>query len=165
MMKSKTAKPGAITANTQTNPVLPVATLVPTTSVEKVENSIKSLMTAGKTQVCTYTRKDNNTTMNGKIYVADGKMRGDFTELDAKGQNPNQHIIINDNTYVYAWSDLMNRGVKMTLSAAKSASTTNGSPNLDEPVQLSCQGWTADQSFFTVPTTITFLCLWSRRGQ
>jgi len=154
-------KMGKSTTQVSTNKTPVTQTTVAVANkAETVQGTIKSLITAGKSEVCTYTNQVSSATINGKIYVADGKMRGDFTSVSsAKGESVNSHIIINDAQSVYAWTDLSSRGMKISITAGEKVASTSGNPDINQQVQLSCQGWTPDASLFTVPSTVTFYSL------
>lgn len=154
---SKTTKQ----APAQTMQVVPTPTQA-VTATGNVKGTIKSLMTAGKSEVCSYTNAVNGSNINGKLYVADGKMRGDFTVVNtAKNETVSSHMIVNDGQNMYAWTDLSARGMKMSLASATAASTTttSSSPDVNQEVQFSCSGWTPDTSMFTVPTNVTFYAI------
>jgi len=151
---SKTTKP-AVTIQT-TPAASPTAAA---TETGNVKGTIKSLMTAGKSEVCSYTNQVNGANINGKMYVDNGKMRGDFTVVNSgKNETVTSHMIVNDGQNMYAWTDLSARGMKMSLASAASASgaSTSSGPDVNQEVQFSCSSWTPDASLFTVPTTITF---------
>ena len=137
------------------------ATQKATTPVEKagtVKSSIKSLMAGGKSLSCTYSHTVSGVSVDGKIYITnDGKMRGDFADIDPKtGTKASQHVIINDAKDVYAWSDAKNMGVKMPLTSSRITDPKAGSPDMNAQQDFSCQDWTPDPSVFVVPTTVTF---------
>lgn len=144
---SKTTTP-AVTTQTASA----VSPTVATTETGNVKGTIKSLMTAGKTEVCSYTNQVNGANITGKMYVADGKMRGDFTVVNSgKNETVTSHMIINDGQTMYAWTDLSARGMKMSLTAAAGATaSTSGSPDMNQEVQFSCSPWMPDASMFTL---------------
>jgi hypothetical protein len=153
MMKSSTSSATTQASVTESN----VSPTAPASTTQNVEGTMKDLMTAGKSEVCTYSNAVNGTTVNGKLYVTSGKMRGDFASVNSGNKETvNSHILINDMQTAYAWTDLSNRGVKIAISAATATASNSGSPDMNQKVQFSCQGWTPDDSMFTVPTTVTF---------
>ncbi|OGD63755.1 hypothetical protein A2160_03715 [Candidatus Beckwithbacteria bacterium RBG_13_42_9] len=122
-----------------------------------IEGTLKSLLSQGKSVKCTYTSKMDSTSSNGTVYVANGKMRGDFQstspEITASG-----HIIV-DSQYSYFWSDQSNQGIKMAVGGETVPSPTtqnNQALDLNQPVTYSCSDWTADSSLFTLPKDVTF---------
>lgn len=133
----------------------------PTDAASK--GSLLSLLTSGKTQVCTYNADNNSVVINGTIYVADKKMRSDFTST-VNSTTTNAHIIV-DTDYSYFWSDNSTLGIKNaipkatptpseTSDAAMQDNSTN--TNLNEEITYNCSNWTADDSKFTLPSNITF---------
>ena len=145
---------------TQTSPTPAAQTTVAVAhKAETVQGTMKSLITAGKSEVCTYTNGINDTTVNGTMYVSGGKMRGDFTAVNVgKNEKVNSHMIVTDAQTAYAWTDLTNRGMKISLTTttATSAAANSGSPDLNKQVQFSCQAWTPDSSLFVTPSNVTF---------
>ena len=156
MNKPKKIFPAVVT-KTSTTPAARTTVAV-AHKTETVQGTMKSLMTAGKSEVCTYTNETSGTTVNGTMYVSGGKMRVDFTAVNTgKNEKVNSHMIVTDAQTAYAWTDLTNRGMKISLTTTTTPSTANnGSPDLNKQVQFSCQEWTQDLSLFVVPSNVTF---------
>lgn len=128
-MKGKTKTAGEI--NTQT---------------AKVESpkSLKELLGVGLTQKCTFE--------TGTVYLANGKMRGDFQE--------NSHMIV-DGTTSYTWTDGQNSGFKMTFDPASvesdNTSTTNpAGMDYSKAYNYDCNNWSLDATVFELPKDVKF---------
>src|SRR3989344_8038611 len=118
--------------------------------VSTTKDSIKSLFSAGKNVTCTVTYPENGG--GGTMYIADKKMRGDFSTKDAGGKLIESHMILDGDTS-YSWMGL--QGVKMKIDATAGASpatgTTQQAADLDKQQDMNCSGWSVDNSKFTVP--------------
>jgi len=131
----------------------------PTASAKQTaQGTIKSLLSSGKAQKCTYSSKLQSTSISGTVYVANGKMKGDFTTVSGEN-NINGHMNI-DGKYFYVWTDLRNRGIKMALNQQQPtgapSSSSNGTPDINQTFNYVCQGWTEDDTVFALPPTISF---------
>jgi hypothetical protein len=125
------------------------------------QTSLKALMMAGVAQKCTVNYSNKNSQSQGTIYLASGKMRGDFTGTNA-GKTETSHMI-NDGTTVYTWVDGMAMAMKMSVSAmqamqststAQSAQNQSVDPNAN--YQYNCSPWSVDSSLFAAPANINF---------
>jgi hypothetical protein len=116
--------------------------------------TLRGLLASQTSQKCEFEDQEENN--RGLVYVAGGKMRGDFTsEID--GRNVTTHMIVRDGS-VYIWVDGQGEGFTTTLSATEEATTAGAqSPNLDEQVDYNCEGWTSIESFFTIPGGVEFM--------
>lgn len=124
-----------------------------TTTASQVKGTLKSLLTAGVPQTCSFT---NDTGASGSVYVSGGKMRGDFQTTN-QGKTFSGHMII-DSGYTYIWSDALSRGMKMAMSDVQPTGTATNSQSMDvnQTVSYSCKPWIPDASVFTLPANVTF---------
>ncbi len=113
--------------------------------------TLRELAASGTPQKCTFTSANST---SGTMYVAGGKVRGDFS-AQVNGSAIMGHMIVMDNTS-YVWMDGMSQGFKNSFDA--SATTTTGSQgvNPDERVSYSCSSWSTDPSLFALPASVTF---------
>jgi hypothetical protein len=130
----------------------------PSTSTNQTQGTLKSLLSAGKSQKCTYSSKVGSTSVDGTVYIANGKMREDFTTTSAQTKM-NGYMIV-DGGYSYVWSDLSNQGIKMAFDQAQPSnaptSANSQTPNINQAYTYTCSGWAENSSMFTPPTNITF---------
>jgi hypothetical protein len=89
------------------------------------------------------------------VYVASGKMRGDFSTV-VNGQTNVAHMLIADNT-MYTWIDGTDTGYKMSVEATAGDSGSQSQMDLNQPVDYDCGSWSPDQSAFNVPAGINFM--------
>ena len=127
-------------------------------TTQTMQGTLRSLLSAGKSQKCTYSNKLKSASINGTVYVANGKIRGDFTS-GAEQTKVNGHMIV-DSGYSYIWSDMSKQGIKMAIDLQQqqpTGSTANSqTPDINQTFEYKCQGWTEDATMFVLPSTITF---------
>lgn len=87
----------------------------------------------------------------GTIYIALGKLRGDFATRVIGGASIKSHLIAADG-YVYTWSDFSQNGVrtKLDMSGRIPDALLSGS------VHYYCAPWEADVNVFVLPPGISF---------
>ena len=117
--------------------------------------SMKALLAAGKTQKCTFSNPSDPSNTSGTVYIDNGKMRGDFTST-TDGKTVQSHMIVMDNTS-YMWSDAMPQGIKMSFDDIQKPQTdSKQAVSVNQEVNYSCQGWSADSGTIALPAGITF---------
>ncbi len=128
-----------------------------TNSGESSTSNLKDLLTKGLAQTCTYSAEGGS----GKVYVAGGKVRGDF-DTAAEGKTLKSHMIVKDNTS-YIWTDDQKTGFKMSFdpnsidtSATADTSVTGQTANLNANYNYKCSTWLEDSSQFNLPSGVTF---------
>lgn len=114
------------------------------------EQTLAELLAAGTAQTCTFTQADGE----GTVYVANGKMRGDFTSV-ADGKTMTSHMI-SDGTTAYTWVDGMPTGFKMMMNSAQAAGQQPGTVDINQRLGYNCSSWSADASVFTPPAGMQF---------
>lgn len=125
---------------------------------ESSVGTMADIMARGGAWKCTVSTTASGVTSGGTVYVADGKVRGDFTSQVPQAGTVEVHMIA-DGTYAYTWTNMMKTGFKM--STAKPAET-NDTPTAyaqdfyNAKYDYQCSPWTADASKFVLPTDITF---------
>jgi len=153
MMSSKVkVQPQAQTQTNNTQTAQPQ-----TVNRNAVKGTILSLLDGGKTVTCTVTLPDNKG--SGTFYVASSRKFAGDINTTGTDQKPIATHMISDGTYVYVWSAAMPMGIKMNLTAAKSAASNaqaNQAVNMNQQVDMQCGAWTVDDSKFAVPTNIQF---------
>ncbi len=120
--------------------------------------TLKDLLGLGSAQKCTYT--------GGTVYVASGKVRGDFGVTES-GKTINSHMIV-DGTTSYIWTDGEKTGFKMTfnpdatsapapsMSPSAAEAGQSGAMEAEQPQDYKCESWASDPTMFTLPKDITF---------
>jgi hypothetical protein len=135
---------------------LPTTTQLEQTQTQNNPGTLRDLLTAGKTQKCTFSDDTKLTTNNITIYAANGKIRGDIITNTGK-LKINSHVIY-DSSYSYIWTDNNNKGFKfpITQPSQVTPSSQNGSLDLNKKVNYICENWNEDDSVFQLPTDINF---------
>lgn len=114
--------------------------------------NLKEIFGLGIAQKCTYD--------GGVVYVANGKMRGDFTSMD-EGVAMNGHMIVDGNTS-YIWSDGQSIGYKTTFDLNETPTTESGDTSVSndinplQPEDYACDAWIANPEVFALPAGVEF---------
>lgn len=159
-----------VVISTSTIPVITVATTTPieaastTASTTPVQNQKKvsfvEFMKQGGSYKCSVVQTVATMTSNGTVYIHDNKIRANFT-TSIQNNTIETNMIVKEG-YSYSWTN-MSKGVgtKVKIApksnpgsdAAVSATYTwNGSQVGD----YNCEEWVADDTMFSLPTTVTF---------
>lgn len=140
----QTGQPATNTTTTNTGPKL-----------EQVEGTMKSLLSGGKTQKCTFSYNTDNSTITGQVYVANGKIREEFQSTSTTGPINGHMIVYNQEAFM--WTDQMNRGFKFSIGEQPTPAVKNDkTPDINKEMSFDCLPWSEDASMFTVPANITF---------
>ena len=124
-------------------------------SPSQTKGSIESLIAAGNDVTCNISYVDGSGT--GVVFVADGKVRGDFNTKNSDGTQIESHMI-QDGKFGYIWSGTQGTKIKVDETATASPSTTDNqqTTDLSKEVDLNCSAWSADSSKFEVPQDVQF---------
>ncbi|HTL39798.1 MAG TPA: hypothetical protein VL306_03225 [Methylomirabilota bacterium] len=122
--------------------------------------SLKSLLSSGSSQQCTFNDTASNT--SGTVYVTSGHLRGDFTST-VNGATQKSHLI-SDGQTSYIWIDGMTTGFKTNFGATTQGNNQVQSVDPNKSIDYSCTSWNVDSNMFTVPTTIQFADLTAIQG-
>jgi hypothetical protein len=120
--------------------------------------SLRALIAKGQSISCTFNQTLDGVASSGTVYVANGKMRGDFVSKPSNTAAVNSHVIVDGQT-MFAWSDGVSQGVKVTLDAQKQGQANGSGPDLEKEIDYKCSPWSADTAKFATPSTITFIDL------
>lgn len=95
----------------------------------------------------------------GKVFINGEKLRGDFT-TSVQGMNVKSSLIVRDG-FAYAWTSMTSTGYKLPVSIDDSGNVKAGTSgsyawNAEQIGDYDCKPWTANESQFTIPTSITF---------
>lgn len=119
--------------------------------------SLKALMAANTPQECAFQNSADSSASEGKVYLAKGMMRGDFTSTSG-GQTFTSHMITKDGS-VYSWVDNMDTGFKTSIDADAQAQTDNDQKqavDINQELNYNCKPWSTNTSTFELPANITF---------
>lgn len=130
-----------------------------TATAGKFTGSFAELASRGGSWKCTVDSSVGDSTTVGTVYVADGKVRGDFASQVSGYGNMESHML-SDGQDVYTWSSIIPQGVKtrMTTSAPSETATQTSGQGMSpgQSYSYDCQPWTKDASVFELPSTVTF---------
>ncbi|NCN52545.1 hypothetical protein GW943_01930 [Candidatus Parcubacteria bacterium] len=120
--------------------------------------SFRDLLNLGHTAVCDVTYSDENSVVTGTSYIAQNRVRGDFT-IETKDNTFESHFIHQDEM-LYSWT-LTPGGItalKMSTATEGETGDTNASQGVDlnQHIEYDCRPWTVDESEFTPPAAIEF---------
>ena len=158
LMQSKTAggegMPVAIPAPTKTGKS--------TSPVPKSTNTFRSIFTQSGSHQCDYTGADSSSQRNDVIYIADGKMRGEFRTMSAGQTTAN--LMIYDGGYLYAWQEGKAVGTKTAINSVADLPkvipqdiTSGAVLGTDmNNVSWNCHAWSKDPNLLKVPTYVKF---------
>lgn len=121
------------------------------------QGSINSLMAMNENLICSVVSTSSSSQRSGTVYIADGKMRGDFIST-TKGVTTVLSMI-DDGTSLYVWRNTGNTiGLKLptSISASGSVAASHGALDPTTSLHYDCHPWNADANFFTPPANVTF---------
>lgn len=122
-----------------------------------VSASMKELVSLGKSLQCTFESNTEFAKTSGVVYVADGKVRGNFrVTVSSLGNNSFDAYMIADASNTYVWSTLAKSGFKAPIQ--KEVQTQPGQEGVDynQVLTYTCTSWQTDQTLFTPPSDVVF---------
>lgn len=140
----------------------------PNEEEEISDASILDLAKLGKNVKCTYNSNEEETSMEGVVYVAGNKTRSDMKIKSEEGTEMDSSSIT-DSEWMYMWSSETDQGTKMNLkemeALASKYENDNGSgeesdnqyKDQTQKVDYKCRPWIVDNSKFDIPTNINFI--------
>lgn len=122
---------------------------------EQKQGSLKQLMSQASPQKCIVSSATENSQSEGTVFIANGKMRGDFvTEVDTK--TTTSHMI-SDGKTLNGWSDETTMGFMFNMDQTAQATTTNQQAvDVNSNYNYNCEDWKEDSSKFELPKNIEF---------
>jgi len=125
-------------------------------------NTFHSIFTQSGNHECTYAQLSGSSQANSVVYIADGKMRGEFRTTS--GGNPEANLMVYTGGYLYSWKEGASAGKKTSiksiadLPSAIPQDLTGGAifGISTDNVSWDCHNWNKDATLLTVPTYVTF---------
>ncbi len=153
-----TSTPEALASSTE----IMMSTSTSATTTETKSNgkkiSFTEFMSKGGSYKCDITQVVATMTTKGVVYMHDALVRAELSNSVA-GQSLNTTMIAKDG-YMYSWTSLTpNKGYKTKISTAGSGlknQATTYTWNGGQVGDYNCEAWSADDSFFELPKTVTF---------
>lgn len=142
---------------TSTPQLVVQATSTKVETAQKFMGSIPSLLAQKGAWQCNIASAASGILTSGKAFVANGKMRGDFTTAVPQVGNVQTHMLIMGNT-VYAWASLLNQGVKSEIRGGKIVEMPGDSSAavFNQGYDFTCKTWKASEARFVLPEGIVF---------
>ena len=118
--------------------------------------SIGALIALGAPATCTFSYTYQGATVDGTVYVAQEKMRGDFT-MSQQGQSFDVSVIRDGSTH-YTWgaTPFGAFATKVDLDNATPAEKEKSGVDFDEDLDYTCAPWRVDASMFALPSDVNF---------
>ena len=120
----------------------------------RLRGTLTELMSLGRTLSCSFSHVDNETAVDGVVYVADDDMRGDFVITPRNRERVEGHLI-QDGKWRYAWADSFPDGTRARIDEGGSDSADDVNLERDE-FTYSCRTWVVDRSKFELPLDVKF---------
>jgi hypothetical protein len=138
----------------------PVKTAPAKTDIELTKNTYVSIFNQSGSHECLYESVDGSTRKHNRIYIADGKMRGEFRTVGQVGT-----LMVYNGGYLYTWKEGTTIGTKSLISTladlpelipqdltSKIIFGKSGSNN----ASWDCHPWIKDGSMLSVPSYVKF---------
>jgi hypothetical protein len=126
-------------------------------------NTFKSIFTQSGNNECTFEQVGTASRSSNVVYIADGKMRGEFRTTAASGA-VNANLMIYDGGYLYVWQEGKTIGTKTLLKSLEDLPQAIPQ-DLDsgaifgssvDSVSWDCHSWNKDPKMLVVPTYVKF---------
>lgn len=133
------------------------------TSGTAAKKSFTSIFTQNGNYECDYTSASTSAQSSSVIYLADGKMRGEFRTTNASGTTV-ANLMIYTGGYLYSWKEGSSTGKKTSirtiadLPAAIPSDLTSAAifGTSENNVGWDCHPWARDTKLFSLPTYVKF---------
>lgn len=121
--------------------------------------SLGELIAKAGSWKCTVKMQAGEAPSEGVAYIADGKVRADFSSnVAALGGKEVKSSFIQADGYAYTWSDMMPKGIKLPIPSSTDPAVSEATPmDYAAPVEYDCAPWMKDDALFTPPTSVTFM--------
>jgi FecR protein len=125
--------------------------------------TLLDLWKSGKSEKCTFNFTYAQGSSEGTVYLADGKMRGDFKVNVTAAGVTNMAIeshMVRENDYTYVWTSASPVGFKMQTTGDLPGSIGNsGSFDYNQLLDYNCTGWSGGDATFALPAGVNFTAL------
>ncbi|MGB4076152.1 MAG: hypothetical protein WBK28_00410 [Minisyncoccia bacterium] len=114
------------------------------------------LMTRAGSWTCSIQTTIENAASEGTTYIADGKIRADFTS-SINGAIMTSHMIQADG-YIYTWSDSLPQGMKLPIPSSNDPAVSEAVAfDYSQQVDYDCAPWVKDDAKFAPPAEVSFM--------
>ncbi|MDO8514004.1 MAG: hypothetical protein Q7S50_00500 [bacterium] len=125
-------------------------------------NTFRSIFTQSGNHECLYEQVSSSGKSSSRVYIADGKMRGEFRTVSSNETSAN--LMIYDGGFLYSWKEGATVGKKSSIKSISElpqvipndlTSGANFGVSADN-VGWDCHDWAKDVKFFVIPTYVKF---------
>ena len=125
-------------------------------------STFRSIFTQSGNHQCDYSQSNSTGQSTSVIYLADGKMRGEFRSTMSGGSTAS--LMIYTGGYLYSWKEGATTGKKSSIRALSDLpdvipqDLTSGAifGTASDSVGWNCHSWLKDVKLFTIPSYVTF---------
>lgn len=123
------------------------------------KNSFAYILSRAGNYECFYDSLDGNVQHNNRVYIADGKMRGEFRTTNSVAS-----LMVFDGSYLYSWQEGLAKGTRARLTSisqlpgAIPKDLTSGAiyGTSGENVSWDCHTWIKDAKMLAAPSYVKF---------
>ncbi len=133
-----------------------------TTVKPAATNTFRSIFTQSGNHECLYEQVSSSSRTSSRIYIADGKMRGEFRTMT--GDTSSANLMIYSGGILYSWKEGATTGRKSSIKsmselpeAIPSDLTSGGGFGVSlNNVSWDCHDWAKDPALLVVPSYVKF---------
>jgi hypothetical protein len=130
---------------------------VPVSVEGSFRGSMRQLAASGTSVRCTFTYEAPNSSSTGEVFVADGKVRGNFkVNVTSPAAGTFDAFMIADGEMSWVWTSAMPQGFKVPVADEGAPAPTGEGIDYNQDLDYSCAPWATDPSVFVPPADIAF---------
>jgi len=160
--ESATTSAATTSASTASAPTTGNTAGKPTTAKPAGENTFRSIFTQSGSHQCSYEQVTTSSRSSNVIYIADGKMRGEFRT--SQGTDTTASLMVYNGGYLYTWTEGMTTGKRTTIRTIEDLPqaiprdlTSGAIIGTDmNSVGWDCHEWIKDAKLLTAPSYVRF---------
>jgi len=145
-----------------TSPTASATTGTPAATAQGSTSTFRSIFTQSGNHQCDYSQSNSTGQSTSVIYLADGKMRGEFRSTMSGASTAS--LMIYTGGYLYSWKEGATTGKKSSIRALSDLpdvipqDLTSGAifGTASDSVGWNCHSWLKDVKLFTIPAYVTF---------
>jgi hypothetical protein len=131
-------------------------TTLPSADIQEAK-SLKELLSMNSPQQCSFEYADEQSKTSGKVYLANGKMKGEF-KTNYNNQETTSYMVIKEDT-LYAWENNSTSGISVPLKEyweSQENEDIKTPVKADEKVNYKCSAWMDQDEAFGLPSDVEF---------
>lgn len=123
------------------------------------QTSLKDLFLKGVSQTCSFSLDDETYKSSGTVYVANGKMRGDFMYQVDETKQESHMLVMNETSYI--WQDGQDKGYQVAFDETEpdveTSEASKQSVDVNEKVDYNCKPGIIGAVNFELPSGVEFM--------